>query len=376
MRSAGAGGAPGDARVIDVSGKTIIPGLVDVHAHMGYGALDVTPQRYWPYYANLAYGVTTTHDPSASTQSVFAQSELVEAGLMLGPRIFSTGYILYGAENPNRAVIESLDDARAHLRRHAAVGAFSVKSYNQMRRDARQWIIQAAREERMLVVPEGGSMWQQNMSMVLDGHTGIEHAIPVAPLYRDALSLLGRSRTGYTPTLIVGYGGVWGENYWYQMGDVFRNERLRRFVPGEILDARARRRLLVPEEDFWHFQLARTAKAVVDAGGSVQLGAHGQLQGLGAHWELWMLAQGGMTPLAALRAATLAGAAYLGLGGDVGSLEPGKLADLVVLDGNPLADIRQTERIHLVMKNGVLYDADLNEVWPAARAVPPLRRHE
>lgn len=367
------GPVPPGARVIDVSGKTIFPGLVDVHAHMGYGALDINPQRYWPYFANLAYGVTTTHDPSASTQFVHSQAELVETGLTLGPRIYSTGFILYGAENPNRAVIESLDDARAHLRRHKAAGGFSVKSYNQMRRDARQWVIQAAREEEMLVFPEGGSMWQQNMSMILDGHTGIEHAVPVAPLRHDVLTLWSRSGTGYTPTLIVGYGGVWGENYWYQKHDVYRNERLRRFVPNDELDARARRRMLVPDEEFYHTELAKTAKALVDAGGSVQLGAHGQLQGLGAHWELWMFEQGGMTPLEALRAATLAGARYLGLGNDLGSLEPGKLADLVVVDGNPLEDLRHSERVSMVMKNGFLYDEDLNEVWPGSRRGPPLR---
>jgi imidazolonepropionase-like amidohydrolase len=355
---------PLTARTVPLPGKTIIPGLVDVHAHMGYATLDILPQSLWAYRANLAYGVTTTHDPSASTQSAFALSELVEAGRIVGPRIYSTGFILYGAENPNKTVTTSLADARAHVRRLKALGAFSVKSYNQLRRDARQWIIQAARDEQMLVVPEGGSMLQQNVTMILDGHTGIEHAIPVAPLRKDVVTLLARSKTGYTPTLIVGYGGVWGENYWYQESDVFRNERLRRFVPGEQLDARARRRMLVPEEDFYHIELAKTAKAVRDAGGSVQLGAHGQLQGLGAHWELWMLAQGGMTPHEALFAGTKAGADYIGLGADLGSLEPGKLADLVVLDANPLDDIRATEKVHMVMKNGELFDADLNKLWP------------
>jgi Tol biopolymer transport system component/imidazolonepropionase-like amidohydrolase len=365
---------PLTARVVPVPGKTIIPGLVDVHAHMGYATLDILPQRLWQYRANLAYGVTTTHDPSASTRTVFALAELADAGRVVGPRVFSTGFILYGAEDPNKAVINSLEDARAHLRRLKALGAFSVKSYNQLRRDSRQWIIQAAREERMLVVPEGGSMLQQNISMILDGHTGIEHAIPVAPLRKDVVTLLARSGTGYTPTLIVGYGGLWGENYWYQESDVFANERLRRFMPPAQLDARARRRIMAPADEFYHIALARTAADVVRAGGSVQLGAHGQLQGLGAHWELWMLAQGGLTPLEALRAATLAGARYLGLDRTLGSIEPGKLADLVVLDENPLDDIRNSETISMVMKNGLLYDADLNQVWPDPAARPPVRR--
>ena len=364
---------PAGAKTVNLRGKTIIPGLIDVHAHMGYLALDINPERPWQYYANLAYGVTTTHDPSASTQMVFSNAELVETGRMTGPRIFSTGFILYGAKNPNRATINSLDDARGHLKRLKAVGAFSVKSYNQRRRDARQWIIKAAREEGMHVYPEGGSTLPMNLSMMIDGHTGIEHAIPVAPLYKDALTLLAESGTGYTPTLIVGYGGVWGENYWYQKHDVFRNERLRRFTPHGLLDARARRRMLVPDDEFYHIDLAKTAKDTVDAGGSVQLGAHGQLQGLGVHWELWMFGQGGMTPLEALRAATLAGARYLGMEKHLGSLETGKLADLVVLDANPLDDLSNTEKMHLVMKNGFLYNENLDEVWPQERKRGKLR---
>ena len=102
---------PSDARVFDVSGKTIMPGIIDVHAHMGYGVLDVNPQKEWRYYANLAYGVTTTHDPSASTHAVFSQAEMVEAGVMVGPRIYSTGFILYGAENADKAEIASYADA-------------------------------------------------------------------------------------------------------------------------------------------------------------------------------------------------------------------------------------------------------------------------
>jgi imidazolonepropionase-like amidohydrolase len=316
-------GIPANARRIDMAGKTITPGLIDVHAHMGYNTLDIIPEKQWPYWANLAYGVTTTHDPSAATQSVFAQAEMVEAGRMVGPRIFSTGYPVYGAESPEKAPVNNLEDARGHLARLKAVGAFSVKSYNQPRRNQRQQIIQAARELKMMVVPEGGSTYFYNMTHILDGHTGIEHAIPIAPLYKDAVMLFAKSRSGYTPTLVVGYGGVWGENYWYQKSNVWENEKLLRFTPRSTIDPRSRRRTMTPDDDFYHFELAKSVKDIVRAGGRAQLGAHGQLQGLGAHWELWMLQQGGLTPLEALRAGTLSGAQYLGLDGEVGSIETG-----------------------------------------------------
>ncbi|HYY98880.1 MAG TPA: amidohydrolase family protein [Pyrinomonadaceae bacterium] len=363
---------PPDAKRLDMAGKTITPGLVDVHSHMSYDTLDIIPEKQWPYWANLAYGVTTTHDPSAATQTVFAQSEMVKSGAMVGPRIFSTGFVLYGAENPEKAVINSYDDARAHLERLKAVGAFSVKSYNQLRRDNRQRIIKAARDLGMMVVPEGGSTYFHNMTMILDGHTGIEHSLPVAPLYKDALTLFARSHSGYTPTLIVGYGGLWGENYWYQHSNVYENEKLLRFTPRGRIDSRARRRTMADEDDFYHFELARSVKDFVRMGGKAQLGAHGQLQGLGAHWELWMLQQGGLTPLEALRCATLYGAQYLGLDGDVGSIEPGKLADFAIMDKNPLEDIRNSESVSRVMINGVLYDtSNMDEVYPERRARQP-----
>lgn len=370
IKAVGAGiEIPTNARRIDMTGKTIMPGLVDVHAHMGYNALDIVPEKQWPYYANLAYGVTTTHDPSASTQTVFAQSEMVKAGAMAGPRVFSTGYILYGAENTEKTVIDSYDDAKAHVERLKADGAFSVKSYNQPRRNQRQQVIKAARDLQMMVVPEGGSTYFYNMTHVLDGHTGVEHAIPVAPMYKDAVTLFAKSRSGYTPTLIVGYGGIWGENYWYQHSNVWENEHLMRFTPRSVVDERARRRMMVPEDDFYHLELAKSVKDVLRAGGKVQLGAHGQLQGLGAHWELWMLAQGGLTPHEAIRCATLYGAQYLGLDKDVGSLEAGKLADLMVMDKSPLENIRNSESIRFVMINGVLYDTgNMDEVYPEAKA--------
>ncbi|PKV63175.1 amidohydrolase family protein [Pontibacter ramchanderi] len=356
---------PKDAKVIDASGKTIMPGLVDVHAHLGTFRNGMSPKQQWSYLANLAYGVTTTHDPSSTTEMVFSQSEAVKAGHMVGPRIYSTGTILYGADGNFKAVINSLDDARSHLRRIQAAGGFSVKSYNQPRREQRQQVIQAARELNMTVVPEGGSTFFHNMSMILDGHSGIEHNIPIAPLYKDVVEVWKASNTGYTPTLIVNYGATSGEYYWYQNTKVWEKERLLKFTPRSVIDGRSRFVMQVPDEEYrnGYFKTSEACKALTDAGVKVNLGAHGQLQGLGAHWELWMLQQGGMTNMEALRAATLNGAEYLGMGKDLGSLEAGKLADLIVLDQNPLENIQNSEHVRYTMVNGRLFDAaTLNEV--------------
>jgi imidazolonepropionase-like amidohydrolase/Tol biopolymer transport system component len=364
---------PKGAKQIDVSGTTIIPGLVDVHAHGPQGSHGITPQRNWLHHATLAFGVTTIHDPSNDTGEVFAAAELARAGTITAPRIFSTGTILYGAKAPFRAVVDSLDDARAHLTRMKAVGAFSVKSYNQPRRNQRQQIIAAARELGMMVVPEGGSLFQHNMTMVVDGHTGIEHATPLAKGYRDVTQLWSATEVGYTPTIIVGYGGIWAENYWYAHTNVFDHERLRRFVPPDQIEPRSRRRMLAGRGDWNHIAIAKLCKQLLDAGVEIQLGAHGQREGLGAHWELWNFVQGGMTPHEALRAGTLAGAHYLGLDRDLGSIEVGKLADLAVIDGDVLGDIRRSENVRYTIINGRLFDArTMDELAPRARKHRPL----
>lgn len=355
---------PADAKVIDVSGKTVMPGFVDVHAHVGHFSGSLNTQKHWPYYANLAYGVTTTHDPSATTEYVFSQSELVKSGAIVGPRVFSTGTILYGAEGDFKAVINSIGDARSALRRMKAVGAFSVKSYNQPRREQRQMIIQAARELNMLVVPEGGSTFYYNMTHVMDGHTGVEHNIPMPVLYSDVLNFWRNSKSGYTPTLIVAYGALNGENYWYQHTNVWEKTRMLSFTPKSMIDERSRHRNAAPEAEYenGHILVSRSCKALSDQGVKVNMGAHGQIQGIGAHWEIWMLQQGGMSNHDALRAATMNGAYYIGMEDQIGSLEKGKLADLIVMDKNPLEDIKNTETVKYTMINGVMYDCDsMNE---------------
>jgi imidazolonepropionase-like amidohydrolase len=294
---------------------------------------------------------------------------MLKTGKMIGPRVFSTGTILYGADGDFKAVINNLDDARSHVRRMKAVGAFSVKSYNQPRRAQRQQVIQAAREYGMEVMPEGGSTFFTNMSMIADGHTGIEHNIPVLPVYKDVLNFWSGSKTGYTPTLIVSYGSQSGENYWYDRTNVWENERLLSYVPKAIVDERSRRRNTSEYGDYGHIDVSKAVNDLSKSGVKVNLGAHGQLQGLGAHWELWMLAQGGMKPLDCLKAATINGAAYLGMDKEIGSLKKGKLADLIILNANPLDDIRNSDKILFTMVNGRLFEAEtMNQIGNTEQA--------
>jgi len=262
-------------------------------------------------------------------------------------------------------VINSLDDARSAIRRTKAFGAFSVKSYNQPRREQRQQIITASRELRVMVVPEGGSTTFYNLTHILDGHTGVEHNLPVVPLFDDVIKLWAASKTQYTPTLIVNYGSASGENYWYQKTNVWEKERLLKFTPRDVVDGRSRHRKMIPDEEYinGHILTSQSCKKLADAGVKVNLGAHGQLQGLGAHWELWMLQQGGMTNMQALQCATINGATYIGMDKEIGSLEKGKLADLLVMDKNPLENIQNTESLRYTMVNGRLYDCEtMNEI--------------
>ena len=356
---------PDDCKIIVATGKTIMPGLVDSHAHIGGFRAGLPVQNNWQFAANLAYGVTTVHDPSANTETVFTLSELQKAGELVGPRLYSTGFILYGADGDFKAVINNLEDARSSIARTKAFGAKSVKSYNQPRREQRQQVLQAAREQNINVVPEGGSTFFHNLTMVIDGHTGVEHNIPVAPVYKDVLEIWGASGTGYTPTLIVNYGGLNGELYYYQRDNVWEDEKLLKFTPRSVIDSRSKHRTMAPIKEYenGHILVAKTAKDLVAAGVKLNMGAHGQLQGLGAHWETWMLASGGLSNHEALKAATINGANYIGAGQDIGSLEVGKLADLIVLDKNPLEFIENTKTIEHVMINGRLYDTNtLNEV--------------
>ncbi len=365
---------PDFARIIEIPGTTIVPGFVDTHAHMrpSFGVHKTQP---WTYLANLAYGVTTTRDPQTGTTDVLTYGDLVETGDIVGPRIYSTGPGVFNAEQ-----IEDLDHARRVLQRYSEYyDTQTIKMYMSGNRQQRQWIVMAAKEQGLLPTTEGGLDMKYDLEMIIDGYPGLEHSFPIFPLYRDVVGLAAHTRMAYTPTLLVSYGGPFGENWFFTRENPHDDPKLRRFIPHAELDRLTRRRGAgvdagpggwFREEEYVFRQHAEGVKAIVEAGGVAGVGSHGQLQGLGYHWELWATQSGGLSEHDALRVATTLGAEAIGLDGDLGSIEPGKLADLVVLEANPLDDIRNTNRIRYVMKNGRLYDADtLDERWPRERAL-------
>ncbi|HEX9728789.1 MAG TPA: amidohydrolase family protein [Gemmatimonadales bacterium] len=367
------GSAPADAPVIDVTGKTIIPGFVDTHAHM-WNLWGLHWTRPWIYLANLAYGVTTTRDPQTATTDVLTYADRVEAGQMTGPRVYSTGPGVFWTEG-----ITGLEHAKTVLRRYSDYyDTKTFKMYMSGNRRQRQWLIMAARDLELMPTTEGGLDYRLNMTHAMDGYPGVEHTMPIIPAYQDVIELFKTSGTTNTPTLLVSYGGPWAENYFYTHEDLTNDLKIQHFTPSEEFDAKIRRRNPGPGPGGWFHETeyafrrhAAWIKQLVEAGGHAGIGSHGQFQGLGYHWELWAVQSGGMSNHDALRVATTLGAQAIGLGASLGSLESGKLADLIVLDANPLDDIRNTNTIRYVMKNGRLYEGDtLNEIWPRERAAP------
>lgn len=375
---------PANTHVIDASGKTLMPGLVDMHGHLDtcyYASSGLLPQQQASRYAALSFGVTTNYDPYTSELPTYGSAELTKSGGMVGPRNVDVGYVVYGRKrkyDPVYVPLETYSDAETIMDRKVALGGTVIKSYRQIQRKQRQMLVKAGREKGVMVDVEGESHFFNAITAVLDGNMNLQHNIPVENLYNDFIQLLASSNVAHTPTLIVLFGEMMGENYLYQSSRLWEDPRVDAYVQTTTSSYSP---LAVPVgapayvrgmtgvqgvDELWDIGFraaARSMKMLNDAGGLVNAGSHGQVYGLAMHWELQLLSEGGMSNIDVLKSGTINGARTLGLDEQIGSIEEGKLADILLLDRNPLLNIRNTETVSLTMVNGRAYDTvTMNEI--------------
>lgn len=365
---------PQGAEVRDMSGKFITPGFVDTHGHWrNWSRNEVIEEQFWPFLANVAYGVTSGLDVQTGTTDIFVYQDMVEAGKMIGLRAWSTGPGVFSDTN-----IQTKEDAVNVLTRYKEhYRTKNIKAYISGNRKQRQLIIQASKEVGIMPTTEGALDTKLDLTHMVDGFAGNEHNLPAYPLYKDVQQLASQTGIGYTPTLLVTYGGPWGENYWFTRHNPHDDAKMNQFMPHSVIDGRTKRAPWVRDEEYAFTRVADAAIDIQRAGGKIGVGSHGQFQGLGYHWELWSLGSGKATPMEALKAATIDGAHIIGHGEEVGSIEVGKFADLVVLNSDPRVDLKNTADIHRVMANGRLYNDDtLDEEWPRKRELPKLWFHD
>ncbi len=355
----------GADRLIDLAGKFIIPGFIDVHAHHTYEASGVIPQHRSNSALALAYGITTIVDPAADSKSAFPLAEMIEAGLLVGPRTYSAAefVISHGYAWGDQRELHTYEDAEAHVNRRADWGAVSIKNYRLTNRLQQQYLLAAARQRGITVTGEGGPLYF-NLGLTMDGQTGWEHPLGPLPIYKDAALFFGRAGMVYSPTVIVAGHVNGSKEYFRPRQNLLRDAKYLRFMSQAELQARTRNDRLIPKEEVSFPIIAEGLADIIRAGGYGAIGEHGEQPGIGSHWEVWAYAEA-LTPLEVLRVASLHGAYFIGLHKETGSIEQGKLADLIVLDRDPLVEIYNTTAIRYVMKAGNLYDAStLDRIWP------------
>lgn len=360
---------PARAETRELDGRFVMPGLIDTHAHWFELRRVIHDLQAPNFLALLAFGVTSGLDVSTLTIDALAYQDMIEAGLMLGPRAWSTGPAVFSFTEI--ASKQDALDVLGRYRDHYRLG--NLKQYRVGNRRQRQWFAQAAGELGMMPTTEGAMNLRLGLSQAIDGFAGLEHSLPTAPLGQDVLELLRATRMSYTPTLML---AIPGTQHFILEGRAHEDARVRRFFAPNQVDAKTRQLAWHRPDQHEAPREAAAAAAVHRAGGLVGAGSHSEFEGISLHWEMQALARGGLEPHEVLRIATIGSAETIGRAKLVGSLEPGKYADLLVLERNPLEDLANTLSLQWVMKNGRLYDAaTLDELWPRQRPLPPLWFH-
>jgi len=310
--------------VFDVSGKTIVPGFVDTQR-----ALDGNPARDSGH-AKLVIprepGLRRDRRPGRTgpARTICLRTKTWwTAATSSVLRAFSTGPGVFSDNN-----FQSAEDVKGVLTKYKKYyGTHNIKSYVVGNRKQRQYMVQASKELEMMPTTEGALDLKLNLTHVIDGFHGNEHTLPITTLYNDVIQMFAKSGIAETPTLIVNYGGPFGEDYWFENSEVHDNVKLNHFMPHRVIDQRTKRRQGWFRKDEYEFpKLAAQMAKLARAGRPRRVGSHGEMQGIGYHWELWMLASGGMTPLEVLRCATVKRGQDYRRPADLGSIEPGKLA--------------------------------------------------
>ncbi|KAI6036984.1 hypothetical protein BKA83DRAFT_4170407 [Pisolithus microcarpus] len=372
---------PEGSVVIQADGGYIVPGFIDAHAHWN-GESETFPASSWEMETFLAYGVTTVHNPSLQNYLGFIGRGRVESGLMIGPRIFHTGQIIYGASSYSYhhdiANTEEAKEALTRIKVEGGPASWSYKNYNLPARASRQRLLLQARRMNMACVPEGGMNFDWDLTYIVDGMTTVEHNIPVSVLYDDLLSLFALSGTGTTPTHIVNYGGAFGEQYLWATEDLPGDDKLRRFTRHDILEGLSESTAR-PLSSLAFLNVSTSVAKMVHRGIHAHIGAHGEPPlGLMYHHEMALAKVGGLSNYEVLRAATIHAAVTFGLDESIGSVSAGKLADLVVYPGGVdlLENLQKTRDLKYVIRGGRIWEAeDMTEVWPMKgrkQTMPPI----
>lgn len=366
---------PRSAHVIDVRGKTVLPGYVDTHDHLWIPPIQ-GEQRY-RFLVRLAFGTTSVRE-ALDGGGAIDYRDAERAGTLVSPRIFSVGYG-YPSMESSRPQIASIEEARkvALLYRNL----YPTENFKYYRdngsRSELDYLSEAFREFGLNATAHSAGIVFP-LQLITDGYAGIEHGYGIEA-YDDVARLIGVSGTTITHTFTQVSGA---SKYAIDaLGNPMANAKWLSFVPP---DQREEACYICQEIDGYggrpelvalKRRLSLPAR-IVRFGGHSGVGGHGDMQGISIHYEMWLYQLGGMPNHEILRSATLNGARTIGYERDLGSLEPGKLADLQILDKNPLDDISNTLSIRYVMKNGRLYQSnDLTEVWPRQKPLPAIYRY-